>query len=236
MDVLDKVRKLLKLAESPNANEAASAAAKAQQLIDEYNLSAELLAIETNTETADEPIENFLHKGAPLDSGSQFPRWKSSLALHVAKANACRVYMCGRNLALVGRASDAEVVRYLYAYLIHEIERLCAKDGRGAGRIWRNNYRLGVVDTIKVKLQDQKKKFTENLRNSQPQNSQALIKVDQALVRLEAKSQSVDRWVTQNLRLRKSRSSHTQDLGARFLGQKAGESISLNRARGSITA
>jgi hypothetical protein len=55
-DILNKVRKLLRLAESPNANEAALAAAKAQELIDAHNLSTALL-VEDGGEDVDEPIE-----------------------------------------------------------------------------------------------------------------------------------------------------------------------------------
>ncbi len=32
-------------------------------------------------------------------------------------ANGCRIYISGGDIALVGRPSDAETVRYLYAYL-----------------------------------------------------------------------------------------------------------------------
>ena len=64
--IVDKVRKLLRLAESPNANEAALAAAKAQELIDAHNLSAALLAYDEGSAQPNEPIEDFERKGAPL--------------------------------------------------------------------------------------------------------------------------------------------------------------------------
>lgn len=232
--VLDKVRKLLRLAESPNANEAAAAAAKAQNLIDEHNLSAALLSLDEGQSDDDEDIEDFNAKGAPLDSQPVLHRWRLSLASAVTRANGCRVYITGGSIAIVGRPSDAETSRYLFAYLAHEVERLCEKDGRGCGRTWRNNYRLGVVDTISQKLHAEHKKFVEEKRKLAG-STQALVRVNQAIAKVEKRGEDVSAWMKKNLRLYAgSGSSSRYDGSAREAGRRAGRSIVINRAKGAI--
>lgn len=238
--VIDKVRKLLRLAESPNANEAAAAAAKAQSLIDEHNLSTALLALDGAENTQpDEEIEDFGAKGAPLDAQPVLHRWRATLAGTIARANSCRIYNNHGSLALVGRPSDAETVRYLFAYLAREVERLCEKDGRGCGRTWRNNYRLGVVDTIMRKLHAERVRFKEEQRKlaGASMDSQALVRLNQALVKVEKRGDDVQAWIKQNLKLvAGSGSSGRYNGGAREAGRKAGESIRIARAKGALAS
>lgn len=237
--IIDKVRKLLRLAESPNANEAAAAAAKAQQMIDEYKLSAALLALDSGVAEPDEDIEDFGAKGAPLDSQPLAHRWRSQLAGTIARANACRIYLSGGSIALVGRPSDAETVRYLFAYLTREVERLCERDGKGCGRTWRNNYRLGVVDTLMNKLHAQRQQFAAEQRKlaADATNTQALVRVNQALALVEKRSADTADWIKKNLKLYAgSGSSGRYDGSARQAGRKAGQSININRSKGALAS
>lgn len=230
--IIDKVRKLMRLAESPNANEAAAAAAKAQQLIDEHNLSAAMLTLETGVEEPDEDIEDFGKKGAPLDSRPKADRWRITLASNVAYGNGCRIYYTGGTIALVGRPSDADAVRYLYGYLAREVDRLAERDGRGCGRTWRNNYRLGVVDTISRKLREQREKFKQEAQRAVA-NTQALMVVNRAIAKVEKRGTDVTKWMDTNLKLRSgSASQSAYDPSARVAGRRAGESIAINRAQG----
>jgi uncharacterized protein DUF2786 len=236
-DVLNKVRKLLRLANSPNPNEAALAAAKAQQLIDEHKLSAALLVEETGVDGPDEPIENFARKDAPLDTGQKLDRWRIALAGAVSRANACRIYSMGGNIEIVGRPSDVETVRYLFGYLKSETNQLVERDGKGCGRTWRNNYRLGVVDTIQRKLWAEREKFKREATAAVSANTAALVRVNAALARIETKSKEVDTWVKANLKLYSNgRSSARYDGSAREQGRKAGHSIAINRSKGRLSA
>lgn len=229
--ILDKVRKLLKLSESSNANEAAAAAAKAQQLIDEYNLSAALLAVETDQPEDNEPIDI---EDKPLYQQKQLRTWIYALAEAIANCNSCQIYHAKGAIELVGRKSDAEKVRYLFGYLVHETERLCDRDGLGCGRTWRNNYRLGVVDTIKSKLKEQHRAFKDQAREQVSSDSLALVKVDKALARIEAKDASVADWSRRNLRLGSSFSHCRGNQFARQAGRLAGQSISIGKARAAL--
>ena len=51
-------------------------AAKAQQLIDEHNLSDTLLTMNEDSAEPQEDIEDFGRKGAPLDTGKKVDRWR----------------------------------------------------------------------------------------------------------------------------------------------------------------
>lgn len=242
-NVLDKVRKLLRLSTSSNANEAALAAAKAQELIDRHNLSAAMLALE-NAEPVrgmdDEPIRDW--RESALDSGKVLDRWRGYLASTIAGANACKAYGSGGDLFLVGRASDVETVRYMYGWIVREVERLTTAVGNGMGRTWRNNFRLGVVDTVARKIREQREKFEHDVRTEAKQadegaaNPQALMRVNQGLSRVFERKLEVAKWVKANMHLRSTSGSSRSDAGARQAGRKAGESINIGGARRGLTS
>jgi hypothetical protein len=231
-NIITRVQKLLRLSQAnSNAEEAASAAAKAQELIDQHNLTTAMLALDGAEPEVDEPIYDFFKAGSPLDTQKTQQRWRGVLALHIAKMNSCRVYWSGASLALVGRPSDADTVRYLYGYLAYEVERLAATQA-GMGRTWRNNFRLGVVDTIAEKLKAQHTRFVETARL---ETGTALVRVDRALAKIEQRGSSVDAWLKANLKLRGGEKRGARgDQSARAAGRQAGKSISIGAARGAL--
>lgn len=233
-NVLDKVRKLLRLSQSSNANEAALAAAKAQELIDRHNLDTAMLALDNAEPTKgldDEPIVNF--KDAPLDTPKQLDRWRGALAMVIGGANACKIWANGPTLMIVGRPSDAETVRYLYGWLSREVERLATEQGMGMGRTWRNNFRLGVVDTISAKIRQQREDFEQSARAAAATDSTALVRVNQGLARVVERSVSVSKWVKSNMHLvSRGGGRSNYDRAARDAGREAGKSISLGAKRG----
>lgn len=239
--ILSKVQKLLRLATSSNANESALAAAKAQELIDKHQLAAALLALDSAEPTKgldDEPIVDFEQAGAPLYASKKLDRWRGGLASVIARQNGCRIYFSGSDIALVGRPSDAETVRYLYGYLSREVERLATEQGQGMGRTWRNNFRLGVVDTISNKLHEQRRTFESEARSlARAESGTALMRVDRALANIDRRGESVKDWMKSNLKLRAgSGSGSAYNHNARQAGRKAGQSVSVGGSRGSLTS
>lgn len=233
-NIVSKVQKLLRLSTSSNANEAALAAAKAQELIDSYNLSAAMLALDDAEPMADEPIVDFQKAGAPLDSQKQQQRWRAQLAVTISRLNGCRIYLHGGDIALVGRPSDAETVRYLFGYLSRQVEIL-ASACVGMGKTWRNNFRLGVVETISRKLHEQRKAFEQEVRHVD--NQIALMRVDRALATIKARGETVDSFIKGSLKLRKGAAYRTRvDSSARQAGRIAGQSVQIGGARGSLTS
>lgn len=237
--VILKVQKLLRLSASNNPNEAALAATKAQELIDRYQLTQAMLAIESGDARRgldDEPIVNFAD--APLDAPKQLDRWRATLAMTLARHNACKIWRKGPQLMIVGRPSDAEMVRYLYGWLGGEVERLAEVKGAGKGRTWRNNFRLGVIDTITRKLREHEESFTRTIRAENKSNAQALIKLNQALSVVTERRMEVARWTRENMKLYAGSGGgeSTYDATARRAGRRAGESINMARTGRAIVS
>jgi hypothetical protein len=155
--ILDRIQKLLALATSDNVNEAAAAASKAQELMTRHQLElADLQAITPGA--TGESIDN-----DELFREKSLIMWKTTLAAGIAKANGCAVYtsqvqyLSGKNVAnvcrIVGIGSSVSTVRYMYTYLMREIDRLAALNREGHDRAWLNSFRLGAVATITYRLQ-----------------------------------------------------------------------------------
>lgn len=242
VNVLDKVRKLLRLSTSSNANEAALAAAKAQELIDRYQLANAMLSLDApNMAPIDEPIEDFGRKGAPLDNRKRLDRWAVQLASEITHANACKSYSEGAVIQIIGRPSDVDTVRYLYGYLAREVELLTASHGKGCGRTWCNNFRLGAVETIARKVYEQRKETIRQFRAefTSPSNepSTALILANQAITKVAERRAAVSDWVKTNMNLRFQPASRSNyDSTAREAGRKAGESIAIGGNRSKLTS
>ena len=233
--IIDKVKKLLRLSTSDNPNEAALAAAMAQKLIDQHQLDTALLALDGVEAETNEEIEDFGGRGAWLDEKNA--TWKGRLGLVIAHLNGCQVYVHSGRLSIIGRPSDVDTVRYLYGYLTYEVNRLANQAGKGCGRVWNNNYRLGVVDTIKSKLREQSQKFKDEARQAVGSNSQALVRVDQALAKIDSRSKEAAAWGKLHLNLRSRSCGRSQaDAGARNAGREAGKSITINRAKRGLNS
>lgn len=240
-EIILKIGKLLRLSTSSNPNESALAAAMAQRLMDQYEIDKAMLdETNPNEQEPDEEIMNFGSKDAPLDMERKIASWKIFLASCVARFNSCRIYLESmryqpRKIQIVGRPSDVQTVRYLFEYLKHEVDRLTHENGKGCGRTWCNNFRLGVVDAVKEKLTEGRKQTIESTRIQNTGNTQAMVKVEKAIARFEEKSKAVDSWMKENLKLRSSGYSRSSgDASARQQGRKAGHSINIGRAKGAL--
>lgn len=247
-EAMDRVIKLLKLAKSDNPHEAALAAAKAQDLIDRHKLDVSSASAD-GTE-ADRPKEAIQKFADPLYVGSKASTWRIRLASALADANACRIYLQGGDIRLIGRASDASALRYLFAYLCRETDRLTDRDAKGNGKTWVNNFRLGVVDTISRKLREQQRETVAAVkREAEEQQAKlfaqvgeaafagpsALVRVNAALVRVEQDRKEVLDWEKENMSYGRARVSNARhDYGARAMGRQAGESIRIGGARGAL--
>ncbi len=157
--IIEKAKKLLNLKERAGTPAEAEAAARAlSKLIDKYRISiAEL-------EAAGEPAEQCV-----VDETEPLLQWKrlnlykrrlcSVLCDHYGVAWWQRAWPAGNNrrgvvwnraVHLCGRASDIAVLRYMYAWLSAEIERLAAQ--YGGSRTERRSFKLGFVAGIERQL------------------------------------------------------------------------------------
>ena len=239
--VIDKVKKLLRLSTSDNVNEAAAAAARAQALMEEHRIDQAMFDVSDDGGEAPEAEEEIVdHESDPVEVGRSIASWKGQLLLAVCAVNACKSYRGHqahegryvRSLCIIGRPSDVAMVKHLYAYLAHEIDRLCLKANFGYGRTWMNSFRLGAVREVFRRLKLVAAEAQRDRRKVLGGDSKALAVLDRALVRIEQRSADVEKWVEQNMDLRKrsgGRSRHDRDGYA--AGMEAGRSISLAPAK-----
>jgi len=240
-EAIEKAVKLLRLAQSSNQNEAALAASRAQEIMDRFKLEGLSADYGTNKpKQPEEPIRDF--KADLMDRGTQSETWKARLASTVAKVNECKVYVLRQRsfspsngwvvtagFAIVGRASDAQTVRYIYGWLSGEIERLSHKHCAGYGRTFYNNFRIGAVETVSARLEAARKETEVAVTREAmvSPNAMAMVHVKNAIALRNEQSAQVEKWVEQNLKLRTVKRTYTPDATARQLGQRAGQQINI---------
>ena len=224
-NILSRVQKLFKLAaNNANVNEAANAAAKAQQLIDQYNLDMAVLAADKGeTELSSEKID---FDQTPLYEGKKAITWKGALANAIARANNCRVFLQGGNIRIVGKTTGVALTRFLFDYVCAEVERLCdvsiKRDrdvtGKVGAKTWANNFKLGAATAV-----------ADNLAASQREVQQKYAGT-QAMVIISREGQAVEAFMSNNIKLRNKEAHKVAgDASARAAGYQAGKSIDLNR-------
>lgn len=124
--VIERIKKLLALAgNNPNEHEAASAAARAQELMQEHDLSMESVSTKVDARTAGigrTDRTTLRERGKPGG-------WKVDIFRAVGDTSDCWVYIVGdvgraQTGYLIGRKTDTELARYIFEFLVREIERL----------------------------------------------------------------------------------------------------------------
>lgn len=227
--IIDKVKKLLRLATSDNVNEAASSAAKAQELIDKYNLSYLLLSDSFH----DNEIKDAKESNCVYKFGKNIIAWKSVLAKNIGEMNHCRIYIGNtgqyKYVGIVGREEDINTVKYLFLYLATEIERLCLREGVNQGKTWRNNFRLGAIEYIANVMAESSQKSKQDFQKHCNENNVDKQSVSTALLKFDSKLQKIDDYIKENMKFAKSKKIKSDyDHGARLKGYKAASEININ--------
>lgn len=177
--VIEKVRKLLALSSSSNQHEAALAAAHAQRLLAEHNLS--MSELELQEEGAGE---------VAIEVAKTVPKWLASLFATVANGFDCFPIVttsdsCSR-LRFIGVGEDPAVACCTLQFLMQELRRLATVYLRSSeaaqGRLSaadrqrvRTSYLLGGAQGVRQALMAQKAQT--------PTTSTALVPVKDALIK-----------------------------------------------------
>lgn len=167
-DILRRLQKLREIArdENANVNEAAAAAALMTKLMLQHKIKEAELG-ELHFDLSDEDplvLEEILH-----DLGQRrVQTWQYYLLDGIALVHTCQVTnapsrqkagIAGR-VYIGGEANDVATVRYIFDYVVREINRLC---GRWAGdqisRSGRTAFRMGAAYAVVQAIQDERKKF-----------------------------------------------------------------------------
>lgn len=239
----DKVRKLLRLAQSPNVHEAGAAAAAAQALMLKHALTRAALEIETPPGVTD-PASGLYDTQAVQDGSLHVFRkarneiWISVLAAELGQHNSCVSYT-SRNrvtktftLEVVGRPDDVGSVRYLFAYLTKEISRLADVLGKGKGKVWRNSFKRGATQAVANQLREMRRTTLDELRR-QAVGSQALMKLKGALARRDEEERRARNWVekTHNMKPPAAHRPTQMDPEAYSAGVNAGLKLYLGKGK-----
>lgn len=160
--ILGRIRKLLALAKSGNEHEAASAAARAAELMAEHGLSEAETRLTDANKTA-EPIVRSTVEASAADRKAV--AWKGSLAQGLAAAHGCKMWWSGAQVVLLGRTSSVQAANYTLSWLVREVERLAdqaweQQHGSGgdiwapSARTWKGSFRLGAAGRISERLRE----------------------------------------------------------------------------------
>lgn len=147
--LIRRIEKLLRLAESPNPNEAAFAREKAYKLMQDHGLSLDTFGKSTAE------FEERVWRKFPGRIKKQIG-WLAAL---VAEANGCVLVARPKHdethnaWVLVGRPDTVACASAQLDYLFETMEAMAkrASDGRGLG--WMNDYRTGWISAINAKLE-----------------------------------------------------------------------------------
>lgn len=183
LKVLDKIRKLLALAQSPNENEAAVALAMAQELMFRYNIDN----IDLEKDSTEDIIEiDFKISHQAEESSLRFVYW-------LGKAFFVKPILIKRNIGqdkikferfirFIGKQADVAAATFIFSYMISILDNK-GKEYTKKIKI-RKDYDFGFVTAVCKKLE----KIEEDKRNStiytvnEAKNESALILSSRSLI------------------------------------------------------
>jgi len=177
--ILTKVRFLLNLGTSPNANEASAAIAAADKLIAKYNITQEEL-----DSTKDEPriytADSLVYKSFKVVG------WMQQLVLACAKQFYCHIVVekivapSGHeeyNYYAYGEDYDIVSVKFAFNAILKKINQLLETRCLGRGPIYQDSYCEGCVESVKNQIASfgieipERKQPTRNLQEEKILNN-----------------------------------------------------------------
>lgn len=224
MNYLQKIKDLLELSKGAGtAEEAATAAATAQRLMERHRISQAALDASEEAEP-EQPIGEYeLYRGA-----RRLSVWRAQLAGCLARNNGCDVFTRGPHIQIVGQDRNVSVVRYMYAYLANEIDSLAKFHGKGLGKGWGNSFRLGACYEVSKRLREAREVEQRSARDETAGNGAALVRVNNAIAKQDEQDRAIRQWMDRHLRLRSSRQTGASDGSGFRAGRQAGANIPLS--------
>lgn len=212
--IIEKIKKLLALANSSNEHEAALAAGHAQRLLAEHNLAMADIEAAHRPDKADK-VETAVSKS--------LPKWVRHLSAGVSTAFDCKAihHPATGKMTFIGVGADVQVAAYTFTYLERILRKLCSGYMKRHvastlpsrhRELMRHSYYLGAVSTITGRLSEQKVQT--------PVTTGALVPVKEGLIRQAMHEIG-------NLRTMRSRRSYINS-DAYSRGQTDGEQIGIH--------
>jgi hypothetical protein len=165
-EIINKIKKLLALSESPNPNEAQASMIKAHDLLEKYNIDLAKVNKKIDEIVI---IEGF--------KGNRAREWFVQLVNSVTYANYCSCYIAVHHhykdinsirrsseftIQLVGKEVNIVSCKLMIDYLLKTIKRL-SEAQKGAGHLAIESYKVGLVITLSKRLYEiRNNSFTTN--------------------------------------------------------------------------
>lgn len=214
MKVLDKITKLLALADSPNEHEAALAMEKAHALLAEHNLTMANVAAHTTST----PLEEIGHDTATSKMGAT---WVRHLWYATAKLYFCEYFYSRGNHrtyhTVIGSQANSATAIHMAEYLTSAVVKLSNAAGTGT---FRSNFRQGCAMRLNARMRDLKAQ-QENPATTSSSNLPAVYNQSEA-----AANDYMDEKF--NIRKGKSRAVSISNGDGYSAGNKAAEGIGLH--------
>lgn len=201
-----------------------NAAAAAERLLQEHQLSEAELEVQTEVE------EPMCEDATPVHTfqGRNVIGWQSSLLANLGRAYNVSgyyswTYKDGKQVSCykaVGRPSDVATMRYQFAWFVTEITRLRHLLGKGQGKTWGNSFYLGAAHAIGEALGKTRREVRAQATGS------ALMVLDN---RME-KASALKKALHPDLVSRSSSSPTNFDPGGYHAGKRAGAGLSPKQA------
>lgn len=167
--LIEKLRKVLALTNSPVENEAQAAAATLQRILAEHNLT--IADLESKGQNAPKVLQS------PFDLGKAAFNWKLDLAEAIAEHYYCHAIVdrTRKTVHFVGRPDNVESLKMLYGWIVDQIKRLAAEDreqhktenGEHIDPLrWQVNYGVGAVERLGRRLREQREKEQADVRST----------------------------------------------------------------------
>lgn len=230
--MLDKVRKMMaKAGNNPSAEEAQVAAAMAQRLMLEHNITMTDVAFIELKQT--EPVRPFTVHADSLgfDRKKTWVAWSEDLAQAVLLAHTCEMIIIpgSNSFIAVGRKSDVEIALFMYHYLHALCDTLThrgyaveykratrSRDVRHA-RGFKEAFRRGFVHGVAQQYREMKKKVEDEMKG----RGVALVRIDETAAEVRAVTESMSRTAYALSRDVVHGSGYRQ-------GREAGEKVNLS--------
>lgn len=213
--IIEKIKKLLALANSSNEHEAALAASHAQRLLSEHNLAMADIESSVKPDKADK-VETIVSK--------TLPKWVRHLSSGICTAFDCQAihHPSLGKMTFIGVGADVQIAAYTFAYLDKTVRKLCSSyikhhvsdsTPNRHRELMRQSYYLGAISTINQKLREQKVQT--------PTTPGALVPVKEGLIKMTMSEMGPTRTV-------RSRRSYI-DGHAYTKGQQDGHQVGINK-------
>ena len=237
-EVVEKIKKLIRLTSSDVPAERESALLKARELCLKNELDISEIEAWGETKPAKESIDR-----TDLEMGNRMPISQKFISWLIQNHFNCKIIYCGRRysgrrIVLIGKKSDVEIAAFINEFLNREFMiRWHEERNKNNFRTEeRNSFFWGVYNGLDQKLKQTKSKFTEsyvsNIRTDKGEDAANQVSQNYALMKISDEKR-IDEEVKRHFPKLASRGSylssgiHSQNAMDR--GCKVGRTINLNR-------